>query len=376
MATGMATANATAEMPPVNADIVTYMGPTFDPTGEALYEFAEPYFGSLNEGREIQFIPYPAGLWPMTGLNSTTLDASVAVGTVNAIDVINNRDKPAMLLIGGSQSAVVFSEVKKYYGQHPDQAPPAEDLTFIMVANPSRPNGGILARFPGAYIPGVDITFSGPTPNDQYATYDLNWAYDGFSNFPRYPLNALATLNALMGTVYQHGVPPNPFDPNNDVSVSVVGNTTYYTLMPEHLPLLRPLIDAGLGPLVSVIEPVLKVWVDAGYENNDPRANPGVPESAQLATPLQNIMVALEKTPAAIAEGISTIPESVRQALSGNPITKAGQTADADQKVASSHSSTGSFKPRGSVKKTIDRAPSNDTAPQHTSSGKGHSGRH
>lgn len=321
MILGIASAFAAIVKPVINAQIIAYMGPTNDPTGRGFYEKALPLLGEYNTGRELEFIEYPAGLWPATGAGTLTLDASVRIGVQSALNTVSERDQPGMFLLGGSQSATVLSELKKYYDQHPEVAPPAEDLTFLLIANPSRPNGGMLARLPGLYIPGLDLTFSGPASNDQYVTYDVAWAYDGFANFPKYPVNILADINAYMGIKSLHGAVPDIFDPNNDVSVSVVGNTTYYTLMPKHLPLFKPMLDAGWGPLVSVIEPLTKVWVDAGYDNNDPRANPGIAESARLFMPLRNIVVALLRSPGAILQGLSTIPESIHQFLSGNPVT-------------------------------------------------------
>lgn len=324
-------ANAAVAIPQIDANVVAYMGPTFDPTGRIAYEKAQPYFGQINNGREVQFIEYPAELWPATGPDTDTLDVSVAVGTQSAIALINANASSGnkLALLTGSQGAVVFSEVKKHYDSlPPNQSLPADTFMMVLIANPNRPNGGLLSRFPGLHIPVLNLTFNGPTPNDQFITYDVGNAYDGFSNFPRYPINLLSTLNAIMGIRYEHGDPPDIFNPSKDVSTSVVGNTTYYLIMPEHLPLLRPLYDAGWGGVAKVIEPLLKVWVDAGYDNNDPRSNPGLPESARLFMPLRNIVEALEKSPKAIMEGLSTIPASAHQFLS-NPAANTRNTVQA-----------------------------------------------
>lgn len=321
MVFGIACAYAAIVKPVVTSQIIAYMGPTHDPTGRGFYEKALPMLAEYNAGRELEFIEYPADLWPATGPDSLSLDASVAIGVQNALQSIAERDRPGMFLLGGSQSSTVLSQVKQYYVAHPETAPPAEDLTFLLIANPSRPNGGMLARLPGLYIEPLDLTFSGPTPNDQYVTYDVAWAYDGFANFPKYPINILADLNAYMGIKALHGAVPDIFDPNNDVSVSVAGNTTYYTLMAKHLPIFGPMRDAGWGPLVDVIEPLTKVWIDMAYDHNDPRANPGVAQSARLFIPLRNIVVALLRTPGAIIEGLKTIPAGIRTLRTGNPVT-------------------------------------------------------
>ncbi|USN96230.1 MAG: PE-PPE domain-containing protein [Candidatus Nomurabacteria bacterium] len=356
---GAFSANAVIAIPQISADVVAYMGPTFDPTGRIAYEKAKPYFGQINDGREVQFIEYPAGLWPATGPGTDTLDESVKSGTSSAIALINAdvQDGHKVALLTGSQGAVVFTEVKKYYDSlPPDQSLPADTFMMILIANPDRPNGGMLSRFPGLHIPGLNITFNGPTPNDQFVTYDVGNAYDGFSNFPRYPLDLLSTVNAIMGITYEHGTPPNVFDPNVDVSTSVVGNTTYYLIMPEHLPLLRPLYDAGWGGVANVIEPLLRVWVDAGYDNNDPRSNPGLPESARLFIPLRNIVTALKKSPDAIMEGLNTIPASIHQFLS-HPVANTSDTVKGTVREVKSLTAIGTQKIRSTTGLTVPSQP-------------------
>ena len=72
------------------------------------------------------------------------------------------------------------------------------------------PNGGILARFPGLYIPILDLSFNGPEPTDTpFDTVVITRQYDGVADFPLYPLNLVADLNAVLGFFYVH---PYAFD--------------------------------------------------------------------------------------------------------------------------------------------------------------------
>ena len=58
---------------------------------------------------------------------------------------------------------------------------------------PICPTAALLARFPGLYIPILDLTFNGPAPTDtQFDTVEINRQYDGFTDFPLYPLNVVA----------------------------------------------------------------------------------------------------------------------------------------------------------------------------------------
>jgi len=46
---------------------------------------------------------------------------------------------------------------------------------------------------------GFGITFGDPTPADLYPTDIYTLEYDGFADFPQYPINPIADLNAFAG---------------------------------------------------------------------------------------------------------------------------------------------------------------------------------
>ena len=75
-----------------------------------------------------------------------------------------------------------------------------------------------MARFPGLYIPILDLTFNGPAPTDtQFDTVEITRQYDGLADFPLYPLNLVADLNAVLGIIYVHMYPFDvslPADPD------------------------------------------------------------------------------------------------------------------------------------------------------------------
>ena len=80
----------------------------------------------------------------------------------------------------------------------------------MLAGDPNLPNGGLMSRFAGLYIPILDFSFNGPAPTDtQFETVEINRQYDGFVDFPLYPLNLVADLNAVMGIAYVH---PYRFD--------------------------------------------------------------------------------------------------------------------------------------------------------------------
>ena len=51
----------------------------------------------------------------------------------------------------------------------------------------------------------LGIAFNGATPSDDYVTNIYSLEYDGFTDFPRYPLNFLSDLNAFLGIEDLHG---------------------------------------------------------------------------------------------------------------------------------------------------------------------------
>lgn len=118
--------------------------------------------------------------------------------------------------------------------------------SFVLLGNPNNPNGGILARFPGLYLQSLGLTFNGATPDTDYATTIYTTQYDGFADFPKYPLNILADVNALLGIYYSHslyyGLTPEQVASGIVLPVSSPDTNTTYILLPnEDLPLLQPL---------------------------------------------------------------------------------------------------------------------------------------
>src|SRR6478735_8781641 len=152
-----------------------------------------------------------------------TFDQSVALGQQNLDNCIkatscDYNDQvgsvaptpgDTFVVYGFSQSSTISTLEKRALAAEyaPGEGP---DVSFVLIANGNRPNGGFLARGPeGVTIPvGLPFggsTFNGSTPTDtQYDTVDVAAQYDGWSDFPINPLNLLAVANAMMGVDYLH----------------------------------------------------------------------------------------------------------------------------------------------------------------------------
>lgn len=135
-------------------------------------------------------------------------------------------------------------------------------------------------------MPVFDLTTLGATPTHtagaatgQVTTYDISGQYDPVSDFPAYPLDVLADLNAVMGFFYVH-LNYSQLDMSTAVLQAQVGDTDYYMIPSERLPLLLPLKAIGVpDPILAALDAPLRVLVEAGYNRT---VSPGLPTTAKL----------------------------------------------------------------------------------------------
>ncbi|MGV0742062.1 PE-PPE domain-containing protein [Mycolicibacterium sp. XJ870] len=256
----------------------------------------------------LQWVATPEHFWPATGLTDVSFDTSVMRGVL-ALDGAIRATPGSKIVVGYSQSANIATREKRHLEELRANGtvgvPLPDELSFVFIANPNRPNGGILARFEGLYIPILGVSFDGATPDDGYPAIDVARQYDLVADFPKYPLNLLADLNALMGYFYLH---PNYgsavvdlTDPSTYQS-HTAGNTTYYLVHTENLPLLQPLRDIGFPePALDLVEPALRVMIELAYDRTP--ENMGVPTRAGLLPDIDADKLASDLT-AALRQGV------------------------------------------------------------------------
>ncbi len=226
----------------------------------------------------------PMQLYPFTGVKQLPLDASMAQG-LTLIDTALREQLAAghqVLLYGYSQSATIDTfEMRNLLALPEDHRPSPDQLSFVLLGNPNNPNGGLLQIFDlpalqdadgnGPSIPSLGITFSGATPDSIYPTTAYTMEYDGFADFPRYPINVLADLNAVAGIVYVHPLlptlTPEQLAEAHTLPVEGVSNTVYKMIETADLPLLAPLRGIPLvgDPLADLVQPALRVLINLGY---------------------------------------------------------------------------------------------------------------
>ena len=165
-------------------------------------------------------------------------------------------------------------DIRQWHSGFGKKTPDAPDIDFVVGGDFNLPNGGLFARFPGLYIPIVDMSFNGPAPTDtQFHTDVIIRQYDGVEDFPLYPLNLVADLNALLGAVYVglYGADVSlaPDASKSPAIQSRDGDSTYYFFETQDLPLFGPLRTLGVPEsLIDVVEPFFRVIVELGYDRS------------------------------------------------------------------------------------------------------------
>ncbi|WP_218893805.1 PE-PPE domain-containing protein [Mycolicibacterium vinylchloridicum] len=223
--------------------------------------------------------------WKLSGFFDVTAAQSLRIGAADLDSAIAAHDDDHLVVYGLSQGAGIANVVKKRLaGQYP-AGTSAPDIDFVLGGDPNLPNGGLMSRFDGAYIPLLDFPFNGPAVTDtQFDTVEINRQYDGFTDFPLYPLNVIADLNAVMGIVYLHTNSFDvslPADPTTSPAYQGThGDTSYYFFQTQDLPLFAPLRSIGVPEkFIDVVEPFFRVIVEAGYDRT---IKPWVPTPARL----------------------------------------------------------------------------------------------
>ena len=232
------------------------------------------FFGAIGQG-----LTTPEELWP--GFGNLTMGQSVAKG----VQILNDALLGPGGVITSGNNAVVFGysqsaeicteEIKALMALPAALRPDPSQLSFIMIGDLDNPDGGFFARFPGFYVPYLDIPFPGATPpNSPYPTYIYTNQYDGWAHFPQYPLNIVSDLNAVMGIHLVHNAYPfTAADVANAIrlptSPGYTGNTHYYMFLTQDLPLVQPIRNLPVvgTALADLVQPDLRVLVDMGYGN-------------------------------------------------------------------------------------------------------------
>lgn len=250
---------------------------------EAAIEGAAVFSGAFNtEDYSIVGIAYPATMWPINGDTAPTLPNSIAAG-VDSLDAAIKSIPGQKIICGITQGAMVVTQELLALATDP-AAPPAEEMTFICCADPSRING-VFRHF---YTPGQTDIVSGytviDTPNTQYNGIVMVQEYDGACDFPQDRNKIFSVINAIMGFImlyegkgtaygapigYQT-LPTHKTHILNVTRCSNGGTITTYFFPSWPLPTLNP-FKSNVWNLGSIL---LQATINSGYSRHSLNYNP------------------------------------------------------------------------------------------------------
>lgn len=233
-------------------------------------------YGVINDdGSPPTVVQYPAD-------GSVPTDQAVATGVANLQAATAGDDDP--VIFGYSLGALVASEYKRARIQNPGTGTP----TYVLIGNPSRPNGGLFSRNPGlggAFPP----TPTGPvdTPDAEPTTTDIAGQYDNVADQPTNPLNPFSAVNSVLGSYYVHLNYQN-LRPEDKILQDRYGDTEYYLIPTYPVPLLMPVQAVPvLGPLVAdMLDPAVRVLVETGYDRTISPGQPTPADSTYFPDPI------------------------------------------------------------------------------------------
>lgn len=243
------------------------------------------YLAPREFGGTLQSLTTPESLYPFTFPFSETFDKSAAQGVADIVNAVHAQIAAGgvdaanpVVVTGYSQGATLDSLAMS---QLAADGVPSDDVHFVMLGDPNAPDGGMLERFDlpaGTHpeLPSLGLTFSGPTPSDLYPADIYTYEYDGFVDFPKYPINIISDLNAYLGILFNHvgylGLTPEQITDAIQLPTSSADTmANYYMVLSDSLPLLDPLrlVPFVGNPLADLIQPDLSVLVNLGYGNAD-----------------------------------------------------------------------------------------------------------
>ncbi|MGO9034703.1 PE-PPE domain-containing protein [Mycobacterium sp.] len=276
-------------------DLTFYQATSTDPAlpgfyGNGLFtpEGVYPLFGGVQQ----LYYNYPLD---SDGLPSLTTSVGQGAAILESTILSDEANGDGSTVFGYSQSSTVAGitmQLLDPYGTNESETPNAPQ--FLLLADLNNPNGGILERFNGfettsgqttvdpLNLASLGFSFDGATPSDDYVTTIYSLEYDGFTDFPRYPLNFLSDLNAFLGIEELHGTylnaaagetGPTPTDiadavllPGSAADGTADSLTNYYMIDTiDGEPVTPPLVGLLPQPLQDLLGPDLTYLINLGY---------------------------------------------------------------------------------------------------------------
>ena len=287
--------NNQAEMTPLYPDLTFYQATSTNPDdpgffGNGLFtpEGAYPLFG---QGVQQLYYNYPLN---SDGLPSLSTSVGQGAAILESTILADQAAGDGSTVLGYSQSSTIAGVTMQLLDPTgANESETANAPQFLLLADLNNPNGGILERFNGfettsgqstvdpLNLASLGFSFNGATPSDDYVTNIYSLEYDGFTDFPRYPLNLLSDVNAFLGIEDLHGtylnggvdgsgptaeqianatLLPGSMDPGTDFPGNPDSLTNYFMIDET-----APLVSALPQPLQELLGPDLTYLINLGY---------------------------------------------------------------------------------------------------------------
>jgi len=285
-------------------DLDFYQATPANPFGNGLFT-PEGLYPLFSGGVHQLYLNYPLD---SNGLPDISTSVGQGAAIVDSTVLSDQAAGDASTVFGYSQSSTVASIAMQLLDPSGTPQTGATDPQFLLIADPSNPNGGLLERFNGfetlsgstvsdqLNLSSLGISFDGATPSDDYVTNIYTLEYDGFADFPRYPINFLSDLNAFLGIEDLHGTYLNGgVDGSGPTAAEIAGATllpgsaldgtadslTNYYMIDETAPLVA-LLPA---PLQELLGPDLTYLINLGYGDGTLGYSVDADSPANVATP-------------------------------------------------------------------------------------------
>ncbi len=223
-------------------------------------------------------------------------DASIQAGTDNLNTTLTTDAYTKAVVVGQSQGAQSITRWMEQYGA---SLPAGEEVTFVLIANPSRKTGFQSQN-----------GFTVATPEDSgFTVIDVAREYDGWADWPDH-FNVLAIINATMGMTSIHNTyedvtnAPTTVaeveqaaidDPDAEQNLVWKSGGTYYVLnKTDILPIAIPLTWVGLNAAAKNLSDALRPTIDAAYDRVE--QGDGITSTEQKDAPADAVAVAASET--------------------------------------------------------------------------------
>lgn len=207
-------------------------------------------------------------------------------------------------IFGFSEGAVVASQWLEKHLEDPEAYPAPENLTFVVIGNPTRKYGG-----------SGTVWGQGWPENSGIKVIDVAQQYDPTVDMPTNTLNSLAVLNATMGFFTNHlGKGYSDVDIDAEENSKWTEDGIEYVFVPSKtLPIVEPLRWLGLGQLADELTPGLQYLIEQAYDRDDRITNTTIdaPEKSWSYIPI-NLAETIANIPYYAVQGTNRFANAMR----------------------------------------------------------------